>query len=76
MLFGYEWIFDADSESVQRDQHQALLDAGVLTSRIYRDTDGDLDERLGLQACLNALQAGDMLVVWQLDRLVDSRAYL
>lgn len=76
MLFGYEWIFDADSESVQQDQHQALLDAGVLSSRIYSDTDGEVDERPGLQACLNATQAGDILVVWQLDRLVDSRAYL
>ena len=76
MLIGYEWIFDADSEAVQADQHQALLNAGVLVSCIYQDTDSEQGDRPGLQDCLNALQAGDILVVWQLDRLVGSRASL
>lgn len=76
MLVGYEWIFDADSEAVKEDQHQALLNAGVLESSIYRDADSQPENRPGLEKCLNTLQSGDMLVVWQLDRLVGSRAYL
>ena len=76
MLIGYEWIFDADSEAVQKDQHQALINAGVDPSHIYSDTNMEEGDRPGLTACLNALQPRDLLVVWQLERLVDSRAYL
>lgn len=76
MLIGYEWIADADSQAAQDNQHQALLDAGVVASHIYRDTENDPEERSGLEQCLSALQAGDMLLVWQLERLVNDRSHL
>ena len=76
MLIGYEWISGADSNAVREEQHQALLNAGVVASHIYGDTDILQEQGAGLEACLHALQAGDTLVVWQLDRLVSSRSHL
>jgi DNA invertase Pin-like site-specific DNA recombinase len=76
VLIGYEWIADTDSEAVQDDQRQALLQAGVVAAHIYSDVASAAAERPALAECLDTLQAGDMLMVWQLDRLVDSRAQL
>ncbi|MDB9526979.1 recombinase family protein [Oscillatoria sp. CS-180] len=73
MLIGYEWIADTDSEAVQEDQRRALLNAGVEASDIYQDVEA---ERPALQTCLDAVQAGDTLVAWQLERLADSRSHL
>ena len=76
MLLGYEYISEADEASVRDKQHQALLDAGVQTACIYRDTDtGENAKRPQLEGCLNALNAGDQLIVWRLDSLADSRAH-
>lgn len=51
-------------------QRDALLDAGVEENRIYEDlASGRKDDRPGLNACLKALQPGNTLVVWKLDRL-------
>ncbi len=51
-------------------QHDALVNAGVPPERIYEDlASGRKDERPGLVACLKALQPGNTLVVWKLDRL-------
>jgi DNA invertase Pin-like site-specific DNA recombinase len=48
----------------------AMLAAGVEPSRIYEDlASGRKDDRPGLNACLKALQPGNTLVVWKLDRL-------
>lgn len=61
---------------VQDDQHRTLLNAGIEASHIYRDVETAQAERTALQTCLEALQAGDTLLVWRLERLVDSRAQL
>jgi DNA invertase Pin-like site-specific DNA recombinase len=51
-------------------QRDALLDVGVDPERIYKDlASGRKDDRPGLRACLKALQPGNTLVVWKLDRL-------
>jgi len=51
-------------------QRDALIKAGVLAERIYEDlASGRKDARPGLDACLKALQPGNTLVVWKLDRL-------
>ena len=43
---------------------------GVAASHLYEDqASSRRDDRPGLAACLKALRAGDMLVVWKLDRL-------
>jgi DNA invertase Pin-like site-specific DNA recombinase len=44
--------------------------AGVDPNRIYEDgASGRKGDRPGLKACLKALQPGNTLVVWELDRL-------
>ena len=51
-------------------QRDALIEVGVAPERIYEDLDsGRKDDRPGLAACLKALQTGNTLVVWKLDRL-------
>src|SRR5918999_605133 len=51
-------------------QRDALLQAGVVQDRLYEDfASGKRDNRPGLQACLKAVQPGNTLVVWKLDRL-------
>ena len=55
-------------------QHDALIKAGVGEESIYKDRASG-KERAGkshrpqLDACLKALRAGDVLIVWKLDRL-------
>ena len=55
-------------------QHDALIKAGVGEESIYKDRASG-KERTGnshrpqLDACLKALRAGDVLIVWKLDRL-------
>lgn len=47
-----------------------MLAAGIDPSRIYQDlASGRHDARPGLIACLKALQPGNTLVIWKLDRL-------
>lgn len=47
-----------------------MLAAGIEPQRIYEDmASGRNDARPGLQACLKALQPGNTLVIWKLDRL-------
>jgi DNA invertase Pin-like site-specific DNA recombinase len=51
-------------------QLDALIDAGVDKDRIYQDlASGRKDHCPGLEACLKALQPGNTLVIWKLDRL-------
>lgn len=77
VLFGYIWMSSSDDAALYDQQHQALLAAGVASARIYEDLDSPRrDPRPQLDTCLMALQAGDTLVVWQLDRVVRSRAHL
>jgi DNA invertase Pin-like site-specific DNA recombinase len=70
MLIGYVRVSKADGSQVPDMQKDALLAAGVEPGRIYEDlASGRFDDRPGLAACLKALQPGNTLVVWKLDRL-------
>ena len=49
----------------------------MAAERIYEDrASGKRDDRPGLAACLQALRAGDTLVIWKLDRLGRSLPHL
>lgn len=70
MLVGYVRVSKSDGSQVLNLQHDALLEAGVDPGRIYEDlASGRKDDRPGLASCLKALQPGNTLVVWKLDRL-------
>ncbi len=70
MLIGYARISKNDGSQTLNLQRDALLAAKIQEERIYTDTvSGKKEERPGLQACLKALQPGNTLVVWKLDRL-------
>ena len=70
MLIGYVRVSKSDGRQSLAPQQDALLAAGVDSDRIYQDlASGRKDERPGLLACLKALQPGNTLVVWKLDRL-------
>lgn len=70
MLIGYARISKADGSQSLDLQRDALAAAGVAPERIYEDrASGARDDRPGLEACLQALRDGDVLVIWKLDRL-------
>jgi DNA invertase Pin-like site-specific DNA recombinase len=70
MLIGYMRVSKSDGTQTLDPQHDALLTAGVAPEQIYADrASGRKDDRPGLATCLRALQPGDTLVVWKLDRL-------
>jgi DNA invertase Pin-like site-specific DNA recombinase len=70
MLIGYMRVSKSDGSQVLDLQRDALRAAGVEPERIYADLDsGRKDARPGLTGCLKALQPGNTLVVWKLDRL-------
>jgi len=70
MLIGYMRVSKSDGSQVLDLQRDALLAAGVTADRLYEDmASGKKGSRPGLQACLKALQPGNTLVVWKLDRL-------
>src|SRR5215475_3018721 len=70
MLIGYMRVSKSDGTQTLDLQHDALLAAGVTPERLYADrASGRQDDRPGLATCLQALQPGDTLVVWKLDRL-------
>lgn len=70
MQIGYIRVSKSDGSQVLDMQRDALLDAGIDPERIYKDlASGRKDDRPGLRACLKALQPGNTLVVWKLDRL-------
>ena len=53
-----------------RLQRDALLAAGVDEELLYEDkASGKQEDRPELAACLKAVRAGDILVVWKIDRL-------
>jgi DNA invertase Pin-like site-specific DNA recombinase len=72
---GYARVSTLDQEfSLQID---ALRKAGVTDDLIFTDkASGARANRPGLDACLNTLQSGDVLLVWRLDRLGRSVAHL
>lgn len=70
MLIGYMRVSKSDGTQTLDLQRDALLTAGVAFERLYEDlASGRKDARPGLDACLKALQPGNTLVVWKLDRL-------
>jgi DNA invertase Pin-like site-specific DNA recombinase len=70
MLIGYMRVSKTDGSQTLDLQRDALLAAGINEERLYQDTvSGKKEVRPGLQACLKALQPGNTLVVWKLDRL-------
>ena len=70
MLIGYARVSKADGSQLLDLQRDALIDAGVAADRIYEDrVSSRKDYRPGLEACLKALQPGNTLTVWKLDRL-------
>lgn len=75
MLVGYARVSTAEQNlGLQRD---ALLAAGIASERIYEDTcSGSVIDRPGLARALDALRAGDALVVWKLDRIGRSLAHV
>jgi DNA invertase Pin-like site-specific DNA recombinase len=73
MKFGYARVSTVDQTlDLQKD---ALMKAGC--DRIFTDTaSGAKTERAGLADALSHLRAGDVLVVWRLDRLGRSLKHL
>lgn len=71
VLVGYMRISKADGSQLVDLQKDALLAAGVNENRLYSDAQSGSrhDNRPGLTNCLKALQSGNTLVVWKLDRL-------
>ena len=70
MQIGYVRVSKSDGSQVFDLQHDAMINVGVDPDRIYQDlASGRKDDRPGLNACLKALQPGNTLVVWKLDRL-------
>ena len=77
MLIGYARVSKADGSQSLDLQQDALIAAGVDEDQIYSDlASGKKDERPGLKACLKALRAGDVFVVWKLDRMGRSLSHL
>ena len=63
-------VSKADGSQVLDLQRDALVAAGVKSSRFYEDkASGKKDDRPGLDACLKSLREGDTLIVCKLDRL-------
>ena len=70
MLIGYVRVSKSDGTQTLEPQRDAMLAAGVDPTRIYEDlASGRHDARPGLIACLKAIQPGNTLVLWKLDRL-------
>jgi DNA invertase Pin-like site-specific DNA recombinase len=77
MLVGYMRISSADERQSVDLQRDALIAAGVDERHLYQDkASGARDDRPGLKACLEFLHAGDVLVVWKIDRLGRSLSHL
>ncbi|SBV93717.1 conserved hypothetical protein [uncultured Dysgonomonas sp.] len=70
MKIGYMRVSKTDGSQSLDLQSDALRADGVDKNRIYRDmASGRKDHRPGLESCLKALQPGNTLVIWKLDRL-------
>jgi len=70
VLVGYMRVSKADGSQSTDLQRDALLAAGADPDALYEDkASGKKDDRPQLAACLKALRAGDILMVWKLDRL-------
>lgn len=73
MKIGYARVSTNDQDT--QLQIDALTAVGC--ERIYQETQsGAKQDRLELQQCLKSLRAGDLLIVWKLDRLGRSLQHL
>jgi DNA invertase Pin-like site-specific DNA recombinase len=74
-LIGYARVSSQEQElNLQLD---ALQKVGCSKNNIYVDKiSGAKAQRPGLEKCLSALEAGDTLIVWRLDRLGRSMTHL
>ena len=67
---GYARVSKADGSQSLDLQRDALQAAGVDAVNVYHDfATGARDDRPGLDSCMRARRAGDVLVVWKLARL-------
>ena len=74
-LVGYARVSTQDQDLAL--QIDALIRCGVAKELIFTDkASGAKHQRPGLDACLVQLQAGDILLVWRLDRLGRSMRHL
>ena len=74
-LVGYARV--STGEQDLRLQLDALKTAGCSDADVYTDkASGARSSRPGLDACIEALEPGDTLVVWRLDRLGRSMSHL
>src|SRR5215471_15602402 len=74
-LIGYARVSTAEQDLGL--QLAALRSAGCSDAHIFCDTaSGARTARPGLEACVHALEPGDTLVVWRLDRLGRSMTHL
>ena len=70
MLVGYMRVSSTDDRQSVSLQRDALVASGVDERHLHHDkASGARDDRPGLKGCLDDLRAGDVLVVWKLDRL-------
>ncbi|OWQ98373.1 hypothetical protein CDQ91_07730 [Sphingopyxis witflariensis] len=77
MLVGYMRVSSADDRQTVDLQRDALVATGVDPRNLHTDkASGARDDRPGLKACLDYLNAGDTLIVWKLDRLGRSLPHL
>lgn len=77
MLVGYVRVSTSDDRQSTDLQRDALVAVGVDLRHVFEDrASGARDSRPGLSACLDYAKAGDVLVVWKLDRLGRSLPHL
>lgn len=77
MLIGYMRVSSESDRQTTDLQRDALIAAGVDPRHLFQDQlSGARDDRPGLKAALEYVTAGDVLVVWKLDRLGRSLAHL
>ena len=78
MRIGYAPVSQADgSQSMDRQLDVLRAEGFDDPAHLYHDfASGVRDGRPGLDSCLRALRKGDVLVVWELDRLGRNLAHL
>ena len=77
MLIGYMRVSSGSDRQTTDLQRDALIAAGVDSRHLFEDhASGTKDDRSGLSEALAFVRPGDVLVVWELDRLGRSLSHL